>query len=117
VYVVRDKATNEMVWHITNISPINWRNIMEKKKENTVKTNEVADSIAYLAEQFQGDDTNERIASTNIVNALDEIAHSLWDGSRANGFDDTIPDALFAVSRSLDKIAEAISAHPYGKGS
>jgi len=81
---------------------------MEEKKENAVKANEVADSIAYLAEQFQGKHTNESIASTNIVNALDRIAHSLWDGSRANGFDDTIPDALFSVSRSLDKIAEAI---------
>ena len=81
---------------------------MEENKENAVKVSEVADSIAYLAEQFQGAHTNQSIASANIVNALDRISHSLWDGLRNDGGYNTIPDALFSVSRSLDKIAEAI---------
>ena len=81
---------------------------MEENKENAVKVSEVADSIAYLAEQFQGVQHTGSSASANIVNALDRIAHSLWDGLRNDGGDNTIPDALFSVSRSLDKIAEAI---------
>jgi hypothetical protein len=43
------------------------------------------------------------------VHALDRIAHSLWDGLRAEGFDSTIPDGLFAVAQSLNKIADAIN--------
>ena len=81
---------------------------MEENIENAVKGSEVADSIAYLAEQFQGAHTNQSIASANIVNALDRIAHSLWDGVRNDGGDNTIQYALFSVSRSLYKIAEAI---------
>jgi len=74
-----------------------------------IKTPEIADSIAFLAEQFQGQHTTSTMHSINIVNAIDRVAHSLWDGLRANGFDSTIPDSLFAVSESLDKIADAIN--------
>jgi hypothetical protein len=74
-----------------------------------IKTPEIADSIAFLAEQFQGQHTASSPHSINIVNAIDGVAHSLWDGLRANGFDSTIPDGLFAVSESLDKIADAIN--------
>ena len=72
------------------------------------KTNEIAKSITYLAEQLRGESTGSTIPSINIVNAIDRVAHSLWDGLRSNGFDSTIPDGLFAVSVSLDKIADAI---------
>jgi len=74
-----------------------------------IKTPEIADSIAFLAEQFQGQHTTSTVHSINIVNAIDGVAHSLWDGLRANGSDNTIPDGLFAVSESLDKIADAIN--------
>jgi hypothetical protein len=74
-----------------------------------IKTPEIADSIAFLAEQFQGQHTTSTMHSINIVNAIDRVAHSLWDGLRANGSDNTIPDGLFAVSESLDKIADAIN--------
>jgi len=81
-----------------------------------IKTPEIADSIAFLAEQFQGQHTTSTVHSINIVNAidgvahsLDGVAHSLWDGLRANGSDNTIPDGLFAVSKSLGKIADAIN--------
>ena len=73
------------------------------------KQPEIADSIAFLAEQFQGQHTTSTVHSINIVNAIDGVAHSLWDGLRANGSDNTIPDGLFAVSESLDKIADAIN--------
>ena len=74
-----------------------------------IKTPEIADSIAFLAEQFQGQHTTSTVHSINIVNAIDGVAHSLWDGLRANGSDNTIPDGLFAVSKSLGKIADAIN--------
>ena len=74
-----------------------------------IKTPEIADSIVFLAEQFQGQHTTSTMHSINIVNAIDRVAHSLWDGLRANGSDNTIPDGLFAVSESLDKIADAIN--------
>tara|TARA_Y100000310_G_scaffold217922_1_gene219040 strand:+ start:1745 stop:1996 length:252 start_codon:yes stop_codon:yes gene_type:complete len=74
-----------------------------------IKTPEIADSIAFLAEQFQGQHTTSTMHSINIVNAIDRVAHSLWDGLRANGSDNIIPDGLFAVSESLDKIADAIN--------
>ena len=73
------------------------------------KQPEIADSIAFLAEQFQGQHTTSTVHSINIVNAIDGVAHSLWDGLRANGSDYTIPNGLFAVSESLDKIADAIN--------
>tara|TARA_R100001129_G_scaffold128824_2_gene90829 strand:+ start:2136 stop:2378 length:243 start_codon:yes stop_codon:yes gene_type:complete len=75
------------------------------------KVNQIADSIAYLAEQFQRETGS--LGSNNIVEGLDKIAHSLWDGLRNDGGDNTIPDALYAVSESLDKIADAINK---GKG-
>jgi len=71
------------------------------------KVSQVADSIHYLAEQFRPEDETSR--SNGIVEALDRIANSLWDGLRAEGGDSTIPDGLFAVAESLDKIADAIN--------
>ena len=71
------------------------------------KVNEVAESIDYLSEQFRCKEGT--MGSHNVVHALDRIAHSLWDGLRAEWFDSTIPDGLFAVAQSLNKIADAIN--------
>ena len=71
------------------------------------KVNEIAESIDYLSEQFHREEGT--MASHNVVHALDKIAHSLWDGLRAEGFDYTIPDGLFAVAKSLNRIADAIN--------
>ena len=65
--------------------------------------------IIYKTVDSQGEQTTSTMHSIDIVNAIDGVAHSLWDGLRANGFDSTIPDGLFAVSESLDKIADAIN--------
>ena len=70
--------------------------------------NDIAESIAYLAEQFQHNQL-KTTGSDNIVESLDRIAHSLWDGLRAEGGDATIPNGLYAVANSLDKIAKAIN--------
>jgi len=85
--------------------------------------NDIAEAIAYLAEQFQHSQL-KATGSENIVESLDKIAHSLWDGLRAEGGDATIPNGLFAIAksldlvmhnglfaiaRSLDKVAEAIN--------
>tara|TARA_R100000654_G_scaffold2040_6_gene7447 strand:- start:108 stop:356 length:249 start_codon:yes stop_codon:yes gene_type:complete len=71
------------------------------------KISEVADSIDYLSEQFRRKEGE--MGSHNVVHALDRIARSLWDGLRAEGYDSTIPDGLFAVAQSLNKIADAIN--------
>lgn len=74
---------------------------------NDQKMHQVADSIDYLSKQFQRKEGT--VGSDNIVHALDRVARSLWDGLRADGSDYTIPDGLFAVATSLDKIADAIN--------
>ena len=70
--------------------------------------NDIAEAIAYLAEQFQHSQL-KATGSENIVESLDKIAHRLWEGLREEGGDATIPNGLFAIARSLDKVAEAIN--------
>ena len=62
----------------------------------------IADSIIYLAEQF-GDDAWDQ----TIVVAMKQLPKAIRD-SFVNDFDKNVVDGLYAISDSLDKIAEAM---------
>ena len=74
------------------------------KEENSIADamNNIADAITYLAEQFN--DTNER----NMYSAVQNVSRSLWDGLRADGTDETIPDSVFSIAIQLNKLVKAI---------
>ena len=41
-----------------------------------------------------------------ICKSMDRVANAIWDGLRGDGNDYTTPDALFEISRVLNKIAD-----------
>ena len=41
-----------------------------------------------------------------IYKSMDRIANAIWDGLRGDGNDYTMTDALFEVSRALNRIAD-----------
>jgi len=65
------------------------------------KTNEVADSITFLAEQLK---VSEDMFDYNIANVFDNIVKSFYNDSNA-----TMVDGLYAISESIDKLARAIN--------
>ena len=62
----------------------------------------IADSITYLAEKLSDDPWDETIACS-----MKKLPKAIYD-SFVNDFDRNVVDGLYAISKSLDKIAEVM---------